>query len=83
MSKFNTVLTKNAALRGEIETLRIEKGKFQQIYKKNEKVLFVIELMNFKIVLFTLLHCLILYFLKHPGISRRFSFIHFYSEHCL
>ena len=38
VSKFDAALTQNATLREEIETLRIEKGKFQQIFKKTEKV---------------------------------------------
>ncbi|CAK8690630.1 coiled-coil domain-containing protein 63-like isoform X2 [Clavelina lepadiformis] len=39
LSKFNIALTKNSALREQIETLRIEKGKFQHLYKKHDKEL--------------------------------------------
>ncbi|XP_077970797.1 outer dynein arm-docking complex subunit 1-like isoform X2 [Styela clava] len=39
LSKFNTSLTKNATLRDHIETLRIEKGRFQQLHKKLDKEL--------------------------------------------
>uniref|UniRef100_H2Y9Q7 ODAD1 central coiled coil region domain-containing protein n=1 Tax=Ciona savignyi TaxID=51511 RepID=H2Y9Q7_CIOSA len=37
LSKFNIALTNNGSLREQIETLRIEKGKFQFQYKKLDK----------------------------------------------
>lgn len=39
LSKYNIGLTKNATLRDHIQTMRIEKGRFQQLYKRLEKEL--------------------------------------------
>lgn len=39
LSKFNSTLTQNSSLRDQIETLRIEKGRYQQFNKKLSKEL--------------------------------------------
>ena len=40
--KFNTILTENARMRDEIESLRVERCRFDQLYKKLDKELTVL-----------------------------------------
>lgn len=39
MKNFNTVLTQNAHLRDEIDNLRVERNRFEDLHKKLEKEL--------------------------------------------